>query len=217
MSGPLTTQQLRSFESSLAASDGHDIVGFVDNGMKGGEVASVIDALSQKVQAAGKTPKLYADSADLALECRTDDKDSTSCYGAVVFMSSPSEGTSLSSPGTWNYTMRGTGGGFVDIRTTNNVAERDMLPFQRALDSEIITQSKSANKTQLPTNLQVIAYTDQDQNALSDSRTDNYLSLATYIFSPLFALTLVEVIYHMTSFVSRERELGELPICGSVN
>jgi len=169
----------------------------------------VIEALSQKVEAAGKTARLYTDSADLALECRADDKGTTSCYGAVIFISSPSEGSSLSSSGTWNYTMRGTGGGFVDIRDTNDVAQRDMLPFQRALDSEIISQSKSINKTQLPADLQIIVYTDQDQDSLANSRSDNYLSLATYVFGPLFAFTLVEIVYHMTSFVSRERELGE--------
>lgn len=184
-------------------------MGFVDNGLKGGEVASVINALSQKVQSAGKTARIYNDSTELALECRTNDKGVTPCYGAVVFLSSPSEGTDASSPGVWNYTIRGTGGGFVDIRTTNNFAERDLLPFQRALDAEIISRSPSANKTQLPNDVQIIAYTDQDQDALSNSRTDNYLALATYIFGPLFAFTLVEIVYHMTSFVSRERELGK--------
>ena len=204
----LTPRQLRSLSSSLAASTGRDIVGFVDNGMKGGEVASLIDALSKTIRDAGKTPKIYKDTWDLALECRTDDKGTTPCYGAAVFFSSPTEGTNYSTQGNCNYTMRGADGGSVDVRSSNSIPERDLLPFQRALDTEIISRSKSGNQTQLPADVQVIAYTDQDMGGLTDSRTANYLYLAVYIFGPLFAFTLVEIVYHMTSFVSHERELG---------
>jgi ATP-binding cassette subfamily A (ABC1) protein 3 len=179
--------------------------------MKGGEVSSVINSLSQKVRAAGKTTKLYNDTWDLALDCRTDDKGATPCFGAIVFFSSPTQGTNASSPGNWNYTIRASESGAIDIRTTTNNMERDMLPLQRALDQEIISQSNSANKTQLPEDLQVIAFTDQDQDALADSRSATYLSLSVYIFGPLFAFCLVEIVYHMTSFVSHERELGKLP------
>lgn len=188
-------------------------MGFVDNGMKGGEVSTVIDALSQKVQAAKKTTKLYNNTWDLALDCRTDDKGSTPCYGAVVFFSSPSEGTNVSSPGNWNYTIRASSDGTIDIRTTTNSMERGMLPLQRALDQEIISQSNSVNKTQPPAELQVIAFTDQDQDALAISRSATYLSLSVYMFGPIFAFCLVEIVYHMTSFVSRERELGKPPRC----
>lgn len=184
-------------------------MGFVDNGMKGGQVSSLIDSLSRKVQAAGKTTKLYNDTWELALDCRTDDTGSSPCYGAVVFFSSPSQGTNVSSPGYWNYTIRASDGNFVDIRTTTNSMETDMLPLQRALDQEIISQSNLANNAQLPEDLQVISFTDQDQDALADSRSATYLSLSIYIFGPLFAFCLVELVYHMTSFVSRERELGK--------
>lgn len=180
--------------------------------MKGGEVASVINGLSKKIETAGKTAKIYKNTWDLAQECKTDDKGSTPCYGAVVFFSSPSEGTNISSQGYWNYTMRGSNSGFVDIRSSDSTLETDMLPFQRAVDAEIISQSKSSNKTQLPESIQVISYTDQDMDALTGSRTANYLALAVYVFGPLFAFTLVEIVYHMTSFVSRERELGRSQI-----
>lgn len=169
----------------------------------------MIDSLSQKIRSAGKTTRLYNDTWDLALDCRTDDKGSTPCFGAVVFFSSPTEGTNASSPGNWNYTIRASQGGGIDVRTTTNSMERDMLPLQRALDQEIISESSPANKTQLSEYLQVIAFTDQDQDALANSRSATYLSLSVYIFGPLFAFCLVEIVYHMTSLVSRERELGE--------
>jgi ATP-binding cassette subfamily A (ABC1) protein 3 len=205
----LTLKQLRSLEEGLQASAGHDIVGFVDNGMKGGEVASVIESISQRVSAAGKIPMLYKDTRDLALNCRTDDRGESPCYGAVVFESSPTEGTDTSSKGYWNYTIRGVSSmyGLVDVRTNNNGPETAILPLQRAIDLEIIAQSKSGSKSQI-VEVDVIGYTDRDQQALGDSRTATYLSLCVYVFGPIFAFAMIEVIYHMTSFVSRERELG---------
>ncbi|KAF1926840.1 P-loop containing nucleoside triphosphate hydrolase protein [Didymella exigua CBS 183.55] len=206
--GVSSPRDLLSLEAGLAASQGHDIVGFVDNGMKGGQVSSVIDSLSQKVRAAGKTIKLYNDTWDLALACRTDDKGISPCYGAVVFFSSPNEGTNVSSPGNWNYTIRALRSEIVNIKSTANSMERDMLPLQRALDQEIISLSNSTNTTQPLADLQLIAFTEQDQSALTETRNASYLSLSVFIFGPLFAFCLVEIAYHLTSFVSRERELG---------
>lgn len=177
--------------------------------MKGGEVSSVIDSLSQQIRAAGKSVKLYEDSWDLALECRTNEKGISPCYGAVVFFSSPSEETSSSSKGQWNYTIRGGDTSeSVDIRTSNNYPERYLLPLQRAVDSEIISLSNTAGKTQPSADLQIITFTEQDQDALTSTRSATYLSISIYIFGPLFAFTLVDIIYHMTSFIAREREIG---------
>lgn len=191
---------------------GREIVGFVDNGMKGGEVSSVIDTLSKQIRYNGKTPKLFSDSASLAQDCRTTTKGVSPCYGAIVFFSSPSESTNISSSGIWNYTLRGEGssygGGFADIRNDQNGAEKYLLPLQRALESEIVSRSKSDNTSQLPPETDVILYTEQDQTALDHSRTDSFLNLAIYAFGPVFVFTLFDIVYHMTSFVARERELG---------
>jgi ATP-binding cassette subfamily A (ABC1) protein 3 len=197
-------------EEGLQASGGHDVVGFVNNGMEGGEVASVIKSLSQRISAAGKVPILYKDTWELAVGCRTDEQGQSPCYGAVVFLSSPTEGTDSSSSGYWNYTVRGVSSmyGVADVRTNNNGPETAMLPLQHAIDTEIIAQSKSGNTSQLPSEIEVIAYTYRDQKALDDSRTNTFLYLYVYVFGPIFAFTMVEIVYHMTSFVARERELG---------
>lgn len=176
--------------------------------MKGGEVSSVIESLSQRIRAAGKTPKIYDNSWALAQECRTDDKGITPCYGAVLFFSSPTEATNISSQGHWNYTVRAQDAGSIDIRTTTSSSERVLLPLQRAVDLQIVSQSASSTNARSPSDIDLITFTEQDQDALSDSRKATYLSLSIYVFGPLFAFTLVEIVYHMTSFVSRERELG---------
>jgi ATP-binding cassette subfamily A (ABC1) protein 3 len=74
--------------------------------MKSGAVASVIESLSKTVSDAGKTPKLYQDNEKLAQECAKNGKGVSKCYGAVLFLSSPEEGSSASQKGTWNYTVK---------------------------------------------------------------------------------------------------------------
>lgn len=114
----------------------------------------------------------------------------------------------MSGPGIWNYTLRGEGSGFADVRNDGNLPEKTLLPLQRALDMEIIKRSGSVNATQLPSEVDIILFTQQSQDALDDSRTSNYLTLAIYAFGPVFVFTLIDVVYQMTSFVARERELG---------
>ena len=101
--GKANTVKIRTLAQGLAATEGRDIVGFIDNGMTGGDVGAVIDSLSTQVRDAGRTAKQYRTSWDLAQDCRTNDKGSSNCYGAVVFYSSPSQGTNESSQGVWNY------------------------------------------------------------------------------------------------------------------
>ncbi|KAI4612446.1 hypothetical protein J4E80_007179 [Alternaria sp. BMP 0032] len=208
--GVSSARQLPSLEEGLRASPGHGIVGFVDNGMKGGEVSAVIDTLSRRISAAGKTPELYDDTRSLAVVCRTDNEGNSPCYSAIVFFSSPTEGTNESSAGYWNYTIQGltTPYGPMDITSTSNAIEVATSPLQRALELEIIERSQSDNTSQIPSELNVIAFTRQDQGALEADRTASYLNLVTWAFPPIFTLTLIGVVDHLTSFVAREREIG---------
>jgi hypothetical protein len=179
--------------------------------MRNGDVASVIDSLSRQIRDAGKTAVIYNGTSALAQECRTNTKGVSPCYGAVIFYSSPSRGTNESSQGVWNYTIRGQGalwGGSVDVTSDRNGAEIDLLPLQRALEGEIIAQSGSNNASKIPDQMDVLLYTEQDQTVLDRSRTSNYLMYCIYAFGPIFAFAMLELVYHMTSFVAKERELG---------
>jgi ATP-binding cassette subfamily A (ABC1) protein 3 len=203
--------KIRSFQDGLAAAKGQDIVGFIDNGMTGGDVGAVINSLSQQVRDAGKIPKQYDSTWALAQDCLTDLKGSAPCYGAIIFLSSPNQGTNESQQGVWNYTIRGQGSSYgsnVDVRSDKNGAEIYLLPLQRALEKEIIAQSGPNAVSKVPEEVDVILYTDQDQASLDDSRTSNYLMFCMYAFGPIFAFALLELVYHLTSFVARERELG---------
>jgi ATP-binding cassette subfamily A (ABC1) protein 3 len=176
-----------------------------------GDVSSVIESLSKQVREAGKIPKRYNDSWALAQDCRTDDKGASSCFGAAIFFSSPTQGSKDSRPGTWNYTIRGQGdtyGAAVNVGSNSNGAEISLLPFQRALEQTILAQTDPDAASKIPADLNVIVYTNQPQSALDDSRSSNYLMYCIYAFGPIFAFALLELVYHLTSFVARERELG---------
>jgi ATP-binding cassette subfamily A (ABC1) protein 3 len=174
-----------------------------------GDVTSVIDSLSKQVRDAGKTSKSYKDTWSMNRECRTNTKGVSPCYGCVIFLSSPTQGTNESAQGIWNYTIRGQGevySGFADITSSTSGPQSDLLPLQRTLESEFIAQANYTSKP--PSAIDVILYTDQDQDVLDNSRTSNYLIYCIYAFGPVFAFALLEIVYHMTSFVARERELG---------
>lgn len=177
--------------------------------MKGGDVSSVIESLSKQVREAGKTPKTFENSSDLAGECRTSTKGISSCFGGVIFHSSPTQSSEESSAGTWNYTLRISGStGQIDIRNNNNGPEKDLLPLQYALETEIIRHTSSKNVTQPVREAQVLLFTEQRQQALDNNRASTYLMFVVYAFGPIFVFTLLDVVYHMTSFVAIERELG---------
>lgn len=186
-------------------------MGFVDNGMKGGDVSSLIDSLSRTISEAGRTPKLYDDTWALAQDCASDTKGVSKCYGAVVFYGSPTQGTNISEKGTWNYTVRGESssyGGFANVRSDNYGPELYLMPLQRAVDIEIISRSMSDGTSALPPTMKTVVYTNEEQSILDDSRTSNYLALCIYAFGAIFTFTLVEIVYHLTSFVASERQLG---------
>jgi ATP-binding cassette subfamily A (ABC1) protein 3 len=181
--------------------------------MKNGAVASVIESLSKTVRDAGKDARLYATSADMIQDCGANTKGTSACYGSILFWSSPLEGSDYSAKGTWNYTLRGdekASNGRVDVSKSTNPAEVYVLPFQRAVDQEIISRSiqGQGNTSPLPDNVDGIIYTSESQAALLKARDGNYLALCIYLFGAIFSFAMISIVYHMTAFVASERELG---------
>ncbi|KAF2471432.1 P-loop containing nucleoside triphosphate hydrolase protein [Lindgomyces ingoldianus] len=202
---------IRSLKDGLEASSGHNVVGFVDNGMTGGAVSSVIDSLSRTVRDSGRIARVYKNTKDMSKDCASNVKGVSPCYGAVVFLSSPDEGSASSDKGVWNYTIlgddRASGSKFVNVKNDKNGPEVYLLPFQRAVDMEIISRSTSNNASALPSTSDLV-YTYWDQSDLDQQRESNYLALCIYIFGAIFSLAMLGVVYHMTSFVASERERG---------
>jgi hypothetical protein len=141
-----TSHPIRSLAQGLeAANGGRNTLAFVNNGLAGGDIDRVIDAVAQPATAAGAKVVRLTQEAQLLDVCRSSLRGSTSCYGAVVFQSSPTEG------GLWNYTLRADGafGEKIHVDQTTNDVEVYLLPLQRAVDDAIARLN--ATSAALPT------------------------------------------------------------------
>ncbi|KAI0966135.1 hypothetical protein F4678DRAFT_301343 [Xylaria arbuscula] len=201
---------VRSLPDALhvAASDGRNRVVFVNSGLAGGEIDQIIDTLVDQVTSAGKDAVRLSQVSDLTTECRSSLRGSSSCYGAVVFNSSPNEGNG----GIWNYTLRADGslGSNIFVDQDDNDSEVYTLPLQRAVDAAIANLGGSNNgvSRSLPETTDEYPFTtltneerDQEIRRLYQSSLTNFLAVA-------FIIIIIGVCYHMTGHMATEREIG---------
>ncbi|TVY34997.1 ATP-binding cassette sub-family A member [Lachnellula occidentalis] len=186
-------------EGMAAASGGRNTLALVSNGL-GGDVEQVINSVAEQAQASAKVVRL-SQEAQLLDTCRSSLRGATSCYAAVVFQSSPTQGQG----GAWNYTLRADGAFGVQMhvdRTTNDV-EIYLLPLQRAVDEAIARLSART----LPPVFEY-PFTSIDQAQRETKIRVNYQGAIINILGVAFLIGMVGVTYHLTGFIASERELG---------
>jgi len=135
---------VRSLTNAIdAATGGRNTIAFVHNGFQGGEISQVIDAVANPVRANGKNVQILEQEADLLNVCRTTLRGVSTCYGAAVFYSSPTEGPG----GRWNYTLRADAalGIVIKVDKTNNDAEIYPIPLQHAVDFAIASTNNTVD------------------------------------------------------------------------
>ncbi|PQE22561.1 abc transporter protein [Rutstroemia sp. NJR-2017a BVV2] len=188
------------------ATGGRNTVAFVNNGFTGGDIERVINAVAQPAEAAGKTVQRLTSEAELLEVCRSSLRGATSCYGAVVFQSSPSEGEG----GIWNYTLRADGafGEKIVVDKDNNDAQLFLLPLQRAIDVAIAANNNTINQNDLPATVYEYPYTSMTQEQRRTQIRVNYQGAIINILGIAFLIGMVGVTYHLTGFIASERELG---------
>ncbi|CAG8974936.1 hypothetical protein HYALB_00007613 [Hymenoscyphus albidus] len=199
--------EVRSLGEGLdAATGGRHTVAFVDNGRGGGDIGQVIDLVAQQVTAAGKDVVRLQNEVQLLDACRSSLRGATSCYGGVVFESSPTQGTG----GIWNYTLRADGafGSRIDVEKTTNDVQIFLLPLQRAVDHAILTINASTAAVPLPNNISEYPFTSITQEQRNINIRVNYQGAIINILAIAFLIAMVGVSYHLTGFIASERELG---------
>jgi ATP-binding cassette subfamily A (ABC1) protein 3 len=202
-----TSHQIRTLAEGLAASDGgRDTIAFVNNGLTGGDIDRVIDILSASANGTGEKVVRLTDEAQLLDTCRSSLRGSTPCYGAIVFNSSPAEG----SGGLWNYTLRADGsfGSKIDVNKDTNDAEIYLLPLQRAVDYAIASVNGTLDESSLPTSVLEYPYTSITQAQRNTNIRVNYMGAIINILAVAFLIGMVGICYHLTGFIASERELG---------
>lgn len=202
--GITETQPVRSFEDGMrAASSSRSNVVFVDNGLTGGDIDNVINALEDRVGRAGKTAHRVADVGEMSRICSVSFQGTTPCYGAVVFNSSPSEGDG----GTWRYTLRGD----VDFARNFDVEEDDnhpqvyVLPLQRAVDSEIARLNDTETDVSFFDPMEELLFTNQTESERKAEANRDYQS--TFI-NYMSVTVLLGISYHLPGYIATEREKG---------
>lgn len=199
---------LRSLADALDATSGnHNKVVFVNNGFTGGDIEAVINSVSAVVTQAGKTVEVVQQDVELLTSCASSLRGATTCYGAVVFHSSPTEGTS----GIWNYTLRADGafGERIYVDRTDNDVEIYVLPFQRAIDAAIgsvtgnttSSNSQSSDINEYPFTALTAAERDAEIRRL-------YMGALISILAVAYFIGVCGVTYQLTGQMASERELG---------
>ena len=197
---------IRTLAEGLAVSSGgHDTVAFVDNGFTGGDIDRVINAVAASANGKAKVVRLSNETA-LLDTCKSSLRGATYCYGAIVFQSSPNEG----SGGLWNYTIRADGafGSKIDVGKTTNDVEVYLLPLQRAVDYAIAGLNTTIDQSALPSTVLEYPYTSLTQAQRNTSIRVNYQGAIINILGVAFLIGMVGVTYHLTGFIASERELG---------
>ncbi|KAH6647688.1 ABC transporter [Truncatella angustata] len=192
---------VRSLQDALnvAKGSGRETIAFVNSGHSGGDIDRVIDQVSNMVTD-GNIQKLSS-VTELRSLCRSSLRGVSSCYGAVVFNSSPSEG------GLWNYTLRADGslGTKIDATKSTNDGEIYTLPLQRAVDSTIANLDSTSS---FPGTTNEYPFTTLTQEERAQQIRRNYQSALSNWLAVAFLLTMIGVCYHMTGFMATERENG---------
>ena len=162
--------------------------------------------MGDQIKAAGVTVKVLSQPEDLLTTCRSSIRGVSSCYGAAVFYSSPTEGTG----GIWNYSLRADGGLGNKIVTTNAENDQEVyaLPLQHAIDFAIADLNATIDHSSVPSRVYEYPYTTQTQKQRSDDIRVRYMGGIIDILAVAFFIGIVGIIYQAVGLMASERELG---------
>ena len=193
-------------EGLHAASGGRDRVVLVNSGFTGGDIDAVIEDVSNTVKGIGKDVQVVSDEDALLTLCRSTLRGTSTCYGAAVFYSSPTEGPG----GMWNYSLRADGGLGTKIYVTNdnNDVEIYPMPLQHTIDFSIASHNTTIDHGALPDQVFEYPYTSETQQQRNDRIRVSYMGGLIDILGVAFFLGIVGVIYQLVGLIASERELG---------
>ncbi|GAB7358743.1 hypothetical protein MBLNU230_g3972t1 [Neophaeotheca triangularis] len=196
----LTTQVFNS-STSLG---GRNRVVFVNNGFTGGPIEQLINGLTDRLEAAGAEVRILDGEDDLFDVCPSSLTGLSSCYGAVTFRGSPTEGPA----GVWSYTARSDFGLGLSpyVNRDDNDAQVFVLPFIHAIDAGIAEIEGVAFPR--PENFAEYPFTYETLQERSNDVQEFFMrALASYLAVTLF-IGICGVAYHLPGHMSSERELG---------
>lgn len=202
-----TPHQLLSLSDAMqVAKGGRDTLVFVNSFSAGGDIDRVINLVAQPIRAVGKSVIVLNKTTDLLPTCPSSLQGTTKCFGAVVFNSSPKEG----SGGIWNYTLRADAsfGVNIDVAKTTNDPEVYHLPLQRAVDAAIATANSTGDAIAIPTIIDEYPFTSITQAEWKRKITTEIQNATTNYLSVVWYIGFIGVMYHLVGLMAKERETG---------
>ncbi|XWW98542.1 hypothetical protein V2A60_006542 [Cordyceps javanica] len=182
----------------------------VNSGHTGGNIDKVLDDVASTIQSAnaGVSVVRVSNERDIVAECRSTLRGVTSCFNAVVFRSSPDEGTGR----IWNYTIR-TDAAFyqeplkIEVDKGDNVEQIYLIPTQHMVDKAIAKISDPSQQDPLA-NVQEKTFTSlTTEQRLAQTRRLYHRSIINFM-GVAFIATILWISYHLTGYVATERETG---------
>ncbi|KAK5988500.1 ATP-binding cassette sub-family A member 4 [Cladobotryum mycophilum] len=196
----------QAFEA--ARESGRNKVILTNNGYTGGDIDRVLEKIAKQVVTDRSMKLVRVDSEnDLAAECRSTLRGVTTCFGAVIMRSSPSEGPG----GLWNYTLRSDAVFWSEplrfnVRKSTNVEQVYLLPLQHAVDTAIAGLNDS-NSDPLAGNKE-LPFTSMTQEERERAVRKVYHKAIVNFMAVAFITTVIWITYHLTGFIAAERESG---------
>ncbi|OAR02023.1 hypothetical protein LLEC1_01615, partial [Akanthomyces lecanii] len=182
----------------------------INNGHAGGNIDKVLDDVADAVSSAdaGVSVIRASNESHLFTECRSSLRGVTTCFNAIVFRSSPDEGTG----GIWNYTIRTDASFFqetyrIQVDKGDNVEQVYMIPTQHTVDQAIAKISNPNQKYPLADvhEKAFTSYTSEER--LERTRMLYHKSIINFM-GVAFISCILWISYHLSGFVATERETG---------
>ncbi|TGJ84080.1 hypothetical protein E0Z10_g4677 [Xylaria hypoxylon] len=142
---------------------------------------------------------IFVNEGELDSTCPVDYHGRSPCHAAIIFKDSPGSGNVNAS---WEYDIRtdpALQSYQFNVFDTNSATESIILPLQSAIENAI------TNSTEAP-DLQ--AFTGSTQDEIDESSRRGFQTLALYILSFVFFLTMVPVAHHIAGLMTYDRESG---------
>ena len=196
-----------------AAGGGRNILAFVDNGFRGGQISNVINQIAGEAKAVAKDVRILAEQDELLSTCRNSLRGASPCIAGVVFYSSPTEGQGR----LWNYTIRADGslGSKIDVGSTQNDQEVYILPLQHAIDFAIASSNSTIDQTTLKSqDVHEYTYTSKTQKERADTIRVRYMGGIIQILGVAFFIGIcgMLVVFGIVASRHANRHFQVLPI-----
>lgn len=213
---------IRSLAEALRESQYRHRIVFVNNGLEGGDIDSVIDSLATEAESVSGFEVLRrSEESALNTDCEPGRRAVTDCFGAVVFHGSPSEGSG--SGNVWNYTILHDGvlNGFrFNVDSNSNDMDAYLLPLQRAVDAAIadLASSNSSDSSsglepqELPETIDRLPFTSLTPEELRELIRKNFMRSIINFLGVTYLAVVAFVTYHLTGFIAMERESGMIQL-----